>query len=181
MGALKDPIMDILRRQIPLATRSALESTFWHWLRHYAPEHFTRGAFSKYPSTYAASRKIDKAEWLRRHARDVARIARKGDLGRRVTAVNPLSQSGRLERQFLNGTVALSGSATRLRGTWKTLPAYATRLNRYSGFTAARALTDTSEDERRELGRLFKDWLTWNLKNLSRMAMPTRGRLVINL
>ncbi len=181
MGAIADPIIDIMHRQIPLANRVALESTFWHWVRHYGPEHFERSAFSRYSAAYSASRKADKEEWLRRHAKDTARVEKKGELGRRITAVNPLQVSGRLARAFLGGSVAFTGSKTRLRGTWKSLPSYATRPNRHSGFVASGALTSVNEDERQELGRLYGEWLAWNLRNLIRMASPTRGRIVINL
>lgn len=181
MGAISDPIIAIMHRQIPMATRVALESTFWHWVKHYAPEHFGRSAFSKYPAEYAASRKVDKEEWLRRHAKEVARVGHKGDLGRRITAVNPLQVSGRLSREFLSGSVNFSGSKTRLRGTWKSLPAYATRTNRHSGFVAAKALVVVSEEERQQLAQLYKEWLAWNLRNLIRMSTPTRGRVVIKL
>jgi len=42
MGAIADPILDILCRLLPRATRAALEATFWYWHRSHAPEHSCR-------------------------------------------------------------------------------------------------------------------------------------------
>lgn len=174
MGAIADPIVDIMYRQLPRVTRAALEEVFDHWHRAMAPEHFRRGAFGQYPSEYSASAKRDAEEWRRRHARDIKRGFKKRE-------ANPLRESGRLERAFLGGTVLFSGSNTRLRARWPNLPAYATRRNQYSDFQATTALVTVSDDERRRLSRVYGDWIAWNLRNISLMRPRTRGRIVIQL
>jgi len=173
MGAIVNEIQKIRLRDIPRATRAALESTFWHWHQAYAPQHFTRGAFGRY-SSYDQSRKSDREEWLRRHARDVAR-------GRASRDANPLVRRGKLKSNFLAGTVLFTGSATRLRARWATLPTYATRPNRYSGFQPARALVEVPESEAIEMGRLYREWVTFNLRNLSTVSKRTSGRFVVRM
>ena len=180
MGAIADPIRGLVKL-IPAATRGALEETFLYWHKAFAPEHFRRGAFGRYPAEYSASRKTDRDEWLRRHASAIARSARKGELGRRLGAVNPLSQSGRLEQAFLSGSYRFGGSMTRLRVTWSTLPGYATRANRFSGFQAAPALVAVSADERENLTRVYAGWLARNLKGPDQIRAKTFGRIVIQL
>lgn len=177
VGAISDPIKD-LAKLIPAATRAALEETFRLWHGAYAPEHFKRQAFGRYPDSYAASRKVDKEEWLRRHAGEVARLQKIGQ-GRRVAEVNPLQKSGRLQQAFLSGSYRFSGSNTRLRVTWPTLPSYATRPNRYSGFRADRALVEVSEREREEMGRVAREWIAAYLKRTLAIQPKTYGRMVI--
>jgi hypothetical protein len=36
-----------------ITRKVALEDTFYLWLRNYAPEHFRRSAFSRYPDEYS--------------------------------------------------------------------------------------------------------------------------------
>jgi len=168
MGAIADPILDILCRLLPRATRAALESTFWYWHRSHAPEHFRRDAFGRYPSEYSPSAKADADRWRARHARDIAR-------GYMRAAANLLRESGRLDRAFLGGSILFSGTATRLRARWPALPAYATRPDKHSGFQAARALVAVSEEERVRMTQVYRDWLSGTTpalcSNLRRQAV----------
>ena len=155
--AVSDPIRELARR-IKAATRAGLEETFWYWLRNIAPEHFDREALSRY-SEYTESRKCDRAEWLRRHSREVSKAS--GYL--KLDEVRPLKTTGRLRQAFLKGPVTFSRNNTILTVTWRGLPRYATYTNRYSGFQPHKAITATTETERANLVQLFRDWLNRNL------------------
>ena len=178
MGAIADPIKE-LTKSLPAATRAALEDTFRYWYGLCAPEHFKRTAFGLYPEDYSESRKTDMEEWKRRHARDLKRLGTWG-IGARLGEVNPLVRSGKLQQAFLSGSYRFSGSNTRLRVTWPTLPAYATRPNRYSGFRADRALVEVNESERAQMGMTARERLRWYLNAIT-IRPKTYGRIVITI
>lgn len=173
MGAISEPIRRIRKRDLARATRASLEETFRYWLENYAPAHFRRGAFGRY-DTYAASRKLDLNEWRRRHAEDIAR--RRADPEGR-----PLVRTGKLQQAFLTGSINLGGSNTRLQARWPSLPRYATRPNRYGGFEISRALVEVTEAERVKMSKLFRDWVSFHLRNLDKVAPRSYGRYVIHI
>jgi len=159
-GRPADPLKK-LRRSLPKAQRAALEQVFEHWHRHYAPLHFTREAFRRYPEQYAASGK----RTLR-----TTRQARKFR--------DPLYWTGDLEHHFLHGGYFFTGSNKRLRAKWAWLPPYTTMRNR-SGFRKEKALVAVSEQEIDEMAELFHQYVTHHLKDISNLPAKTFGRAVL--
>lgn len=153
MASVADPIRELARR-LPAARRAAIEEVFRWWLANIAPTHFRRDAFGRY-APYEASRKRDRDEWLRRHARDIAAYRKRG---LRLDEANPLKRTGRLEAAFLRGAFVFGGSSRRLTVRWPGLPRYAAYQNRYSGFQASEALTTLSDHDHETLVVLFREW-----------------------
>ena len=158
-----------LARAIKRGTRPALEATFRHWLDHIAPEHFTRGAFARYPQAYAQSAKRDLAGWRKGHRRAIKR-------GNVSAAVEPLVKTGRFEQAFLNGSTLYSGPSDRLHVRWASIPRHATMRNRFSGFRVADAVTKVSEAEERTLAQVFNGTLLRIIERDTDIPVKSHGR-----
>jgi len=137
-----------LKKTVPRANREALEDLFYYWLEEFAPYHFTREAFRKYPREYSESAKRNMQEWIERHKEEIER-------GKKNKEARPAYESGRLEDEFLRGTHMFGKAMRQLRVKWPSLPRYARIRNKYSGFTLAEALLEINDRELQELQREF--------------------------
>jgi len=145
---MADPTAPIkqMRQTLDRATRSALEDSFRYWHTTFAPQHFRRAAFSRYPLSYAESAKRDQVAYRERHAEQID--------ARRQTA-DPLRKSGRFEQAFLSGSYRFGAASKFLHVTWPNLPRHVRLRNPYSGFSVVEAITDVPEHERREMQKIF--------------------------
>lgn len=137
-----------LKKTVPRANREALEDLFYYWLEEFAPYHFTREAFRRYPQEYSESAKRNMQQWIERHKEDIER-------GKKSDDVRPARETGRLEDEFLRGTHFFGKAMRRLQVRWPSLPRYARFRNKYSGFTLAEALVEISDTELQQLNEEF--------------------------
>ena len=141
----------ILRKTIKKATRAALEATFKHWLKQYAPSHFERIAFRQYPNfgkNYKSSFRKGKYYKNSKAYRALAYRISKG-----LDTDNPLEKTGKLKDAFLHGTTRFAGSKTNLNVVWTDLPRYAYMNS--TNFNKSEGLLDVTSPQYANLNKYF--------------------------
>jgi hypothetical protein len=171
-----------VRRKLPKAIRAALERTFQYWLKKYAPTHFSRKAFAKYPE-YRKSYKLpfkrgqrysrSKSASPRDHALAILRW--KIQAGKDTPS--PLRASGALRAAFLHGSYKFTGGNEILNVTWPGLPVYSYKY-RPGQIRKYVALTQASQDEYNAMIVVFEKFLA---EEMAKIDPPSRsyGRVVL--
>ncbi len=127
--------------EVRLAVRVALQDTFGFWRRTIAPVHFTRHAFSRYPSEYRGNYKRGytgvnplagktTAEIILATPRERSLRTLWYEIRRWKNSDKPLVKSGAVRREILRGSVTFNSSNTTLVAHWPNLPTVINRKGR---------------------------------------------------
>ena len=160
------------RRKLPKAIRAALEKTFKYWLKTFAPHHFERRAFVRYPDFYQKSYKRTYRSDSRHKSHKILRSRiRRGD-----ETDKPLVKTGQLKQKFLHGSYVFGGSNYTLKVKWPGLPDYAYKYK--SGHLNKQlALTAVNMDEFESLVKFFDKALQEEIDKID-PATRTYGKAV---
>ncbi len=133
------------RSVLPSLIREAMENTFKYWFKKYAPKHFTRSAYNRYPDEYKLHFKINLEKFRKRYKRK---------LERNEQTIDPLVATGRLKQEFLAGSYTFGSQYETLKVKWPGLPQYAYKYH-IGHFQKNKALTAVNSIEEDDLAKFF--------------------------
>ena len=165
------------RKRYPIAVRRALERLFKIWLRKYAKKRFTREGMRRYKNLQ---------NHYKRHFQGVGEYDDKwlSILSHRVakgTATDePLVSSGSIKKAFLEGSYKVTRSSKygSIRVTWTQLPKSAKTKKKNQNINIPLALTEITEQELREMGKVFNRLLQKELNRIDKGSV-IKSRLAL--
>lgn len=153
------------KKKLPKAIRAALEKTFKYWHKTYAPHHFKRQAFSRYPNEYGKSSKKALSQIIKRQIKAGTNTDK------------PLVKTCRLRSAFLHGTVIYTGNNYDLKANFKSLPDYGYKY-RPNQTNKQKAMVTVNESEFSSLVKMFEKFFQAEI-NKADPSSKTLGTAVL--
>jgi hypothetical protein len=163
------------RKKFPKMVEIALQKTFKFWLRNYAPRHFERQAFTKYPAEFADNWKKNPEGRRKKRLESSVRYGRDTD--------RPLVKTGALKQAFINGSFRFDRlpQSSGIRAVWLDLPKYAYMFKYKKGggttFKIQDALVAVADSELLVMGKVFEAYLQEEI-NREDPASRSKGIMV---